>query len=352
MGAKTKIAWTDATWNPWRGCLRVSKGCRFCYAEAQSKRVPDVLGHWGPAGPRVVAADSYWRLPHQWNREAEKAGVRRRVFLGSMLDFFEQYDGPITRGGRTIWMAPEEPYRYVPMPERGERDLVPIERQNIAEGRFRPLTLEDLRSRALTIIKKTPWLTWLILTKRPKSIPAAPGYWKSLPNVWIGTSVEDQETADYRVPLLVSVPAAMHFLSVEPIIAPVTLTRIRTDHGGHGRITVNALAGRWYANERYSGTFESKVKLVIVGGESGPHARPCNVDWIRSIRDECFAEEVFVFVKQLGSRPFSPHPGIEWEKYNPVYDDDLDLKDHKGGDPDEWPKDLRIRQFPNEKETT
>ena len=120
MGTQTKIEWTDHTWNPWRGCAKVSAGCANCYAEHQANRRPDLLGEWGPGGTRVMAAESYWRLPSKWNRDAEAAVEMRRVFCGSMMDFFE-----------------DRPELRLP------------------------------RARAWRIMIYTPHLDWLLLTKRP-----------------------------------------------------------------------------------------------------------------------------------------------------------------------------------------
>lgn len=181
--------------NPWRGCTKVSRGCANCYAEAGSKRNPAVLGVWGDAGTRVIASESYWRLPLKWDRQAAKAGERRRVFCASLADVFED--------------RPE---------------------------------LVSPRQRLFRLIGDTPYLDWLLLTKRPENVlrmthdewcPPVPGHvsqnagdghsWKWPSNVWLGVSVEDQQRADERIPILLQTPAAVRFLSCEPLLGPLDL---------------------------------------------------------------------------------------------------------------------------------
>ena len=204
MGETTNISWTDHTFNPWWGCTKVSAGCDHCYAETLSKRMGgDVWGH-GKLRRRTSAKN--WQEPVKWNREAEKRGVRKRVFCASMADVFD--------------------------------NEVPIE------------WLRDL----LDLIRITPNLDWQLLTKRPsrikralntvmssiqrENVPEPDIYWTLLfcwiddwlhhnppKNVWLGTSVENQDAADARIPLLLKVPAAIRFLSVEPLIGPVDLSR-------------------------------------------------------------------------------------------------------------------------------
>lgn len=307
MGQSTKIQWCHHTWNPWRGCAIKSEGCKFCYAEAGSHRNPAVLGVWGPQGRRPIAAEAYWRLPFRWNQEAAQAGERRRVFSLSLGDWLER-----------------------------RRDL------NVARGRL------------LATIGLTPNLDWLLLTKRPESfrdclldaMPMGNGnavYDASLhrvrdrwldrippANVWVGASAENRERALERIPLLRGVPAAVRFLSCEPLL---------------GDLGVLDLAG---------------IHWMILGGESGPHARRCHVRWITDQIAQCRRQAVAPYVKQLGACVMD----MCHESYHPldVFPDStvisegklggalavaqIHLKDPKGGDPDEWPDDLRIREVP------
>ena len=308
--AETKIEWADYTFNPWRGCAKVSPGCAHCYAETWSHRNPALLGEWGPGGQRVIAAESYWRQPLKWDRAARKAGERRRVFCASLADVFE---------------------------DRPELDA--------------PL------ARLLATIDDTQALDWLLLTKRPelfrKRLRAAIGQmprrgtrgpftgprWNAVdwlqggepsgrgypPNVWLGVSVEDQQRAGERIPRLLEIPAAVRFLSCEPLLEPLDLTK-------------------WLAPAALplpEPPGDPLLDWVIVGGESGRKARRCNLAWIRSIRDQCQDAGVACFIKQLG---------YVWHS-----DDPIDLLhpwpgrgDPKGGDPSEWPEDLRVRQFPED----
>jgi len=211
--------------------------------------------------------------------------------------------------------------------------------------------LDRERHQLWHLIGRTPHLDWLLLTKRPENLghllpwtmrvgtgalvdPGGP--WG---NVWLGTSVEDQERADERVPALLSVPAAVHFLSCEPLLAPVNLTAfLWPDRGIKCPIGINP----W----------------VIAGGESGPKARPCDLAWLCSLRDQCRAAGVPFFLKQLGARPLEPMPNIVADFFESVGEKIeiaregartfayVDLRDPKGADPAEWPEDLRVQEFP------
>jgi protein gp37 len=292
MGATTGISWCDATFNPWRGCTKISPGCAHCYAEAMSVRNPKVLGEWGDHGTRVIASESYWRQPLKWDREAREAGVRRRVFCASLADVFEI-----------------------------RADLV------------------EPRQRLFDTIARTPNLDWLLLTKRPEAatailqdhvfIPNDDGRWRVsawegmkfglLGNVWLGTTVENQEYADERIPILLQIPAAVRFLSVEPLLGPVDLERVYSTSGGTQH-NVGALQ-------------PGRISWVICGGESGGKARPFDLAWARSIRDQCKAAGVPYFAKQMGSN------AVDGGRRFPT-------EDRHGADISEFPEDLRIQEFP------
>ena len=189
MGKNTKIEWATHTFNCWRGCTKVSEGCRNCYAESWSKRNLKVLGEWGPNGTRVIASEAMWREPRKWDRAAKEAGERHRVFCASMADVFE--------GSETM---PKESWPQV----------------------------RNARVRLFHLISETPNLDWLLLTKRPQNVMRfcheERSWSESMPpNCWIGTSVEDQETADARIPHLLEIPARVRFLSMEPLLGEVDL---------------------------------------------------------------------------------------------------------------------------------
>lgn len=253
MSMNSNIEWTHHTFNPWWGCVKVSPGCAHCYAETFSKR----YGHnvWGVDAERRFFGDKHWNEPVKWNREAEKAGERRRVFCASMADVFEDRD-----------------------------DLVAP------------------RIRLMSLIDDTPWLDWLLLTKRPENVKpflndilddfAFPS------NVWLGTTVENQEQAEKRIPELLKVPAAVRFLSCEPLLGPVDLRQVkRIDRDGWHYFD-DVLTG--FNATRQGGYYGNRVDWVIAGGESGPGARPMQLDWVRSLRDQCQDAGTAFHFKQWG----------------------------------------------------
>ncbi|HET8771891.1 MAG TPA: DUF5131 family protein, partial [Gemmatimonadaceae bacterium] len=224
------IEWCDHTFNIAWGCMKVSPGCAHCYADTLSSRYGfDV---WGPASTtgRRTFGEKYWSQPLRWDRLAERRGRRERVFCGSMMDVFE-----------------------------GLRE----QRPHLA--------------RLFELIRQTPHLDWLLLTKRPERIAdRLPTGWYmdgGWPNVWLGTSVESDEYRD-RLADLLKIPARVRFLSAEPLLAPLTL-----------------------------GEYADDLDWCIVGGESGPSARPMALEWADSLRRECEAARVAFFLKQLGGHP-------------------------------------------------
>jgi protein gp37 len=277
----SKIEWTDHTFNPWWGCTKVSPGCLNCYAETLDKRTGG--NHWGKGAPRRRTSAANWRQPLKWQREAIKDEYdhdsdawcrdedfrweRPRVFCASMAD----------------WLDPEVPVEW----------------------------LADL----LDLIRQTPNLDWLLLTKRPglwrdrlgdvyihhmrskTGFPGSPTDFESWivnwrlcnkppANVWIGSSVEDQTRADERIPQLLQIPARVRFLSCEPLLGPVDLDYQWT--WGKVRKQDKSLMDA------------PRIDWVIVGGESGPKSRPMHADWARDLRDQCVAAGVSFFFKQWG----------------------------------------------------
>lgn len=311
--AETKIEWCDYTFNPWEGCQRVSPGCLNCYAEARDRRL-HAGAHWGPGTPRIEHSDAYWRAPYKWNLLAKAAGVRRRVFCGSLCDIFEQPTDPAA-----------------------------------AE------LLDVIRADVGTMIQNTPELDWLLLTKRPEnweSAFSALGFHYMMPeNVWVGVTAEDQKRADERIPVLLQIPAAVRFVSAEPLLEYVDFTSVLWPNKGGHRVDV-LRRGYWNAEGwRYGGPSAelgaprgwftnhsdmASVDWVIVGGESGPGARPFDVGWARRTAEECKAAEVACFIKQMGSKPhFDEYTGDPWK-----------ITDKKGGNWHEWPAELRVRELP------
>jgi protein gp37 len=313
MGADSKIQWTHHTFNPWWGCARVSPGCEHCYAEAFAKRTGKAT--WGVKEPRRFFGDKHWAEPLKWNKAAEKAGERHRVFVASMADVFED-----------------------------RRDL------------------DEQRARLWDLINGCADLDWLLLTKRPENIARLlPADWHDRgpwPNVWLGTTAEDQKRAEERIPELLKVPAVVRFLSCEPLLEAVALDLPRCET--HDREFVsddgawcNECSADGYSGELSYGHWldgaasedQPGINWVIVGGESGPGARQFVDQWARDLVSECRGASVAVFVKQFGAKP------AEYVAPSGAPDDGGDLiplrlASRKGDDMAEWPEDLRVRQFP------
>ncbi|MDP1580706.1 MAG: DUF5131 family protein [Candidatus Didemnitutus sp.] len=304
MGADTKIQWCDATLNPWIGCTKVSPGCKNCYAETCTPVRAFRIG-WGAGAPRW-RVKSFAAAARAANRKAGRLGRRLRVFP-SLCDWLDMEVAE-------AWLA----------------DFV-------------------------TTIAETPELDWLLLTKRPQvwrarmvavrhvlaSREHAGAYmlvdaWLagSAPaNVWIGVSIEDQARAEQRMPELVEIPARVRFLSCEPLIGGLDL------------------------NYWLTVCLVPQVQWVIVGGESGAGARPCDAAWVESIIEQCAAVRVSCFVKQLGARAYrddlngrEAFIGIIGGKLTHRAEDGQRVwakwKHSKGGDSEEWAEVFRVREFP------
>jgi protein gp37 len=359
----TSIQWTSTprpdgtftpgyTFNGWRGCVKVSPGCTNCYAEKGSKRNPNVLGIWGKDGTRVAAAESYWAQLPAWDRAAAKAGERHKVFCFSLADWLEDWDGEcLATDGTAHYTADDGSFMVASSTLHGS-----------TTDDMHSTTLADLRLRLFQNIAHTPNLDYLLLTKRPEGFrcrlaeacDAAKGrkasaVWDGLtlacdwlngtppPNVWVGASVENQDAADERIPILLSIPARVRFLSMEPLLGSVDLTPWLECQECRGktwdRVDVHPVPCP-VCGGNYRG-----VDWAIIGGESGPRARPFDLAWCESIVDQCRAAGVACFVKQFGSCPVAtPVPGYTTRLAK--------LKDSHGGDPEEWPERFRVREFP------
>ncbi|MCA0214779.1 MAG: phage Gp37/Gp68 family protein [Proteobacteria bacterium] len=341
MAKTTNIEWCDATFNPWMGCTKVSRqdtgggGCDHCYAEHETPvRVHRGQGRelWGAGAPRVRTSPANWRQPERWNAEpfltctkcgwrgtgAELeqqdcckvhhiTGARRRVFCASLADVFDNE-----------------------VPVQWRRDL-------------------------FDLIAATPNLDWLLLTKRignaSRMIAEAQGdtlpisKWAAwpLPNVWLGATIVNQKEADRDIPKLLATPARVRFLSMEPLLGPVDLTQV---DDGHAHRDVpreewgsmdddDSPPGLWWnvlSGERtimhggatgdWSRT-DASVDWVIVGGESGPKARPMHPGWVRSLRDQCAAAGVPFLFKQWGE--YRPAATVTEATLHPVITTNRDV---------------------------
>lgn len=351
MAEKSKIEWCDHTQNFWIVCTKVSPACDNCYAEVSTPARTMKVG-WGSGVPRHRTAPSTWAIPMRWERQHAaffaEHGRRQRVFALSLGD----------------WLDNEVPISW----------------------------FVDM----LEVIRTTPNLDWLLLTKRignwRKRMEAAQQYlarghqegvgplrdwiaaWlNGTPphNVWVGATIVNQPEADRDIIKLLQVPAAKHFLSMEPLLGPVKLPRFCACGCNKTveQAVDEAMGGPSALNEfqaRASIKTTLGIDWVIVGGESGPYARECQVSHIRSIVQQFKAAGVPVFVKQLGAQPrgwCAANVHIEPAEAAELDEDHCDFyeahecgapcpgrcvvfQDKKCGDPAEWPEDLRVREFP------
>jgi protein gp37 len=250
----THIEYARYSFSPWRGCSRVSPGCHDCFADRLMQR----WGHddlWRRLGPRQLASENYWKQPRRWNEEARQEEQRARILCGTLCDVFEAHP------------AVAEP-----------------------------------RKRLFGVVEATPWLIWMFFTKRPENVACMVPWENAWPdNAWLISSVEDQRRADERIPLLLDSHAPVKGLSVEPLIAPVTLPFFaeysNCDCGGH--------SPPCYTHEPHCGTEPGpawgKLHWVIVGGESGSgKVRPMHPAWARSLLSQCQQANVPYWLKQWG----------------------------------------------------
>jgi len=338
MGANTKIQWAHHSVNPWLGCTKISTECRECYAEAFARRFG--VG-WGKGAPR--------RKTTSWKADALRW---ERLYLSECEPEYPQWAGhrltpehPRVFGGSLMdWLDPEVPIEWL------------IE--------------------MLDVMSQTPNLRWLQLTKRPElfwdrmdealefvaenlAVPSGLGIhadeaanktfewlaaWldgKPPANVWFGVSAGTQSTADKFVPELLKIPAALRWVSCEPMLEKVDFTGIWAGSQEDGSqcswcgsyVDSLSLVGHDCMDPRIG------VNLIVFGGESGPHARPCNVDWIRDGLRQCREAGVPAYVKQLGAHIIGAHGNQRCRLFT---------HDRKGGDSAQWPEDLQVREMPGQ----
>ena len=277
MAENTRIEWCDATFNPWIGCTKVSPGCDHCYAErstpSRTLRVP-----WGPGAPRRRTSAANWHHPHRWNRHATDHGIRYRVFCASLADWLDN-EVPVE------WLA--DLLNLVSITPNLDWLLL-SKRIGNWETRLRAVLTYILSDDAVSYrAELMAWLEGWLGGGRP---PA---------NVWLGATVVNQEEADRDIPKLLDTPAALRWLSMEPLLGPVDLTAIK-------RTLAPSFFGdalhwyhRGYCHEQ-DGIEYPAIDWIIVGGESGPRARPMHPDWARALRDQCAAADVPFLFKQWG----------------------------------------------------
>lgn len=338
--SETSIPWCDYTWNPWRGCDKVSAGCKYCYIVLTP---PFRISGQKHGDPRVRGSDAVLKAPYGWNKrpwicdvcgnaepdgsdDCRKCGSetgafgknrhRARVFLGSLMDIFD--------------------------------DEVKVE------------WLAD----ALQVVNDCKDLDFLLVTKRPelwlqrltyvldwehqfRGLTGFADHWlrgTAPENVWMITSTENQEMLEKREPELLKIPAVVHGLSCEPLLGPLVL---QGPLNGEFKLYLRNLSDT--DSDRKG---KKRIDWVIAGGESGPNARNCNVSWIRNIQEQCMVAGVSYFGKQLGAKPVcdcsvaaGSHSANCCEHFP------YPIRNKKGEDPTEWPADMRVRQWPSPRDS-
>lgn len=348
MAEISNIAWTDSTVNFWSGCTKVSTGCAECYAEARDNRhLVENVSHWGKGAPR---------LKHVGAVKQARAMNRKPWIHGACGGAFSD-TGPHECNGGTFIAVP----RSAP---------VAAQTKGWHRRRIFSLSLGDIGdlevplewfNEAMVTIDKCRDVTWILCTKRPADFLArwlkVCEHWgrtdTRLPaNVIMLTSVENQKAADKRIPELLKIPAVCRGLSLEPLLGPVDLERITDANQFPGAASFDVLNGLMiHHDDDDNSTLAGKVDWLIIGGESGPKARGCNVEWIRALVVQGKESGVPTFVKQLGADPRHDYDGLISggplaENKVRIQNGPLFLKDKKGGEMGEWPVELRVREFP------
>ncbi len=317
MAKETDIAWTDSTFNPFIGCTKVGPGCDNCYAEVQDSRKRwGGTTHWGAGVARYRTSASNWEQLLKWNKAAAKSGKVHRVFCASLADVFDNE-----------------------VPDEWRCDL-----WRLIEA-ARHLSLLLVTKRIGNVARMVPSLDWLAMHD----------------NVRILITVCNQEEADRDIPKLLALPCK-NGISYEPALGLVDWTYLRVAD----RVTLDGLTGL-HAGHSGPGTIERclselpslpgqyrrGIEWVIVGGESGLRARPFDLAWARSTIEQCKAAGVPAFCKQLGARPYDSLQAWRMngnrEHSRPETVGAMTFKDRAGADPAEWPENLRVREFPDER---
>lgn len=360
------IAWTETTWNPLRGCSRVSEGCRHCYAESVAGRFSgpgqpyDGLVTIGEKGPRwngtVRFVPEKLAEPISWRKP-------RRVFVNSMSDLFHE-SVPFEQIAAIFGVMAASPRHTFQVltkrPERARDWFRWVDREapiGVPSDPDSPWwrAFHCFMS-AFNAGKGTDNAVALAEAQRLLSTDKISGATWPLQNVWLGVSVEDQRTADARIPLLLETPAAVRWVSYEPAIGPVDFRAI--PYRGDADYFLDTLEGRYSTTPHGHGSIfahgmggKRPLDWIVVGGESGHGARLFDLAWARSVIAQTRGTGCRVFVKQLGARPtldgqphcYSALPPFGGDAGPITY---RKIEDRKGGDPNEWPEDLRVREWP------
>ncbi len=327
----TKIEWTEYSWNPIRArnretgrvgshCVHATPGCENCYAEAINHRLGTGLDFaaWNREKAEVYLDEKTLTQPLRWKRP-------RRIFVCSMTDLFGEWvtDEMLDRIFAVMALCPHHVFQVLSKRAERMRDYASAFATPGRIGRH---------LRALAEAKGNAFTLW---RSQDRLI-----HWP-LANVWKGISAEDQRRADERIPLLLDTPAAVRWVSAEPLLGPVDLTSKVYDYG-------NGLFGdalKWHHLPYQEPRTYPKINWVVVGGESGPGARPMELRWVHDVVSQCQAEKIPIFVKQIGARPVVGGQTYTYYNGGPV---DVKPRDRKGGDMAEWPSGLRVREYPTQ----
>ena len=312
MSDKTGIAWTNATWNPVTGCTKVSQGCKHCYAEREWARLsanPKATAYFGRAFTDVACHEDRLDQPLRWQKP-------RRIFVNSMSDLFHE-DVPDAFIDQVFAvMALAERHTFQVLTKRPERlcDYLNAKNREFLIG-----------ERAMPEVSKGDFglLEWPIK------------------NVWLGVSVEDQSTADERIPLLLQTPAALRWVSAEPLLSKIDLTHLELDPFNY----YNALTGDTIMLDRTIIPMENTLSWVVAGGESGNFARELDSRFLYALVSQCKNAGTPIFVKQLGYR-FMDLDNAFYGAGIEAADKGRKLISRAGANMEEWPEYLRVREWP------
>ena len=315
---KTSIQWTDFSWPVIAGCTRVSAGCMRCYAERlTATRLRHVPAYEGLAV--IKNGEPHWTGDVRLNEKVLQDPLRwrkpRRIFVCEMSDLFHEKvpDEWLDRIFAVMALCPQHVFQC--LTKRPERMLEYMTRLS--------KSIKPLQAAARAMGYTFLWEANNPVCQVP---PISTLVWP-IPNIWLGVSAEDQKTADERIPILLKTPTAVKWISYEPALGPLDLLQCKAVYiDAEGDMEEPSLMRHFPVGD---------ISWLVCGGESGPHARPFDIQWARSIVEQCNAANVPCFIKQFGSAPFSVQDHISHR-----------LNDHKGGDMSEWPEDLRVREYP------
>ena len=341
MGIKSEISWTNSTWNPVYGCSMAkgseTGGCLYCYAaRLHTRELPGLVAITGRPLARMMDSGPRWTGEVGLNEKALMLPLRwrkpRRIFVNSLSDLFhgKLTDEQIDRVFAVMALCPQHTFQV--LTKRPERMV------RYVSSYLRDCMVVDAIARLPHNMRNGQWPVY---EDKRESVGFMRTNWP-LPNVWLGVSVENQTTADARIPLLLQTPAAKRFVSYEPALGPVdfgSFLPVRTDGRFHFSDCTCIIC---YDRRQLCG--DGHLDQVIIGGESGPGARPFNIQWARDTIRQCGDAGVACFVKQLGANPWDGGDGDD----RPNAGNRLLLLDRKGAYMAEWPSDIRVREFPKE----